>query len=61
MRLTNRTSVYDLLPILVEKFSIPSDNNYALYEGYETGTYLADVTGLKLFIYYPEAATRGVL
>ncbi|XP_065659576.1 ras-associating and dilute domain-containing protein isoform X3 [Hydra vulgaris] len=32
VRLTNRTSVEELIPILISKFSLPSNKNYSLYE-----------------------------
>merc|ERR1712048_798591 len=35
VRLTNRTTTEDLIPTLVEKFSLPTDGEYALYEIHE--------------------------
>lgn len=35
VRLTNRTTTEGLIPTLVEKFSLPSDGEYALYEIHE--------------------------
>jgi len=35
VRLTNRTTTEDLIPTLIEKFSIPTEGEYALYEIHE--------------------------
>ena len=35
VRVTNRTTTEDLIPTLVEKFSLPKEEQYSLYEVHE--------------------------